>query len=260
MRLDFNGTALLLDIEGTTSSVRFVYDQMFPFVRREIERFLTDHLGDQNVVAACDQIVREARETGSKDFEDWPDGLFREQQIKKMIAEVTRLMDGDVKATGLKELQGLIWKSGFESGQLCAHVYEDVPPALKKWHRLGMDIRIYSSGSVSAQKLFFAHTEAGDLLSFLRGHYDTKIGGKKEAESYRKIAEAFDLTVGEILFLSDVVEELDAAREAGLKTGLSLRPENSAIADNNGHPTITSFRDIKIGSNKSAETEGGLET
>ena len=122
-------------------------------------------------------------------------------------------MDGDVKATGLKELQGLIWQEGYAAGRLQSHVYPDVPPALRRWAEAGLDLRIYSSGSVAAQKVFFAHTEAGDLLGLFRGHYDTTTGPKREAESYRRIAADMKMPPSAILFLSDV--RTGAGRGAG---------------------------------------------
>ena len=138
-------------------------------------------------------------------------------------------MDGDVKATGLKELQGLIWQEGYAAGRLTSHVYPDVPPALRRWAEQGLDLRIFSSGSVAAQKVFFAHTDAGDLLPLFHGHYDTTTGPKREAESYRRIAADMKLPTSAILFLSDVVQELDAAAEAGCERPWSVRPGNAPI-------------------------------
>jgi enolase-phosphatase E1 len=153
-------------------------------------------------------------------------------------------MDRDAKVTGLKELQGLIWEAGYRSGELKSHVYPDVPPALERWTKAGKDVRIYSSGSIAAQKLFFGHAEFGDLLSHFHGHYDTTIGSKRESESYQRIARDFGLAPGEILFLSDVTAELDAARTAGMRTGLLLRPDNSPQPEGHGHPEIRSFAEI----------------
>src|SRR5205085_6709288 len=166
---------------------------MFPFVRRELDAYLRGHWGEPALTAACDAIARDAGN---------PSLAGSQEQVK---AEVVRLMDGDVKATGLKQLQGLIWQSGFESGELKAHVYDDVPPALASWNAAGKDVRIYSSGSVQAQKLFFGHTIAGNLLPNFRGHYDTTSGPKKEVDSYRRIAADFRLPASEILFVSDIV-------------------------------------------------------
>ena len=233
--IPFHGRGILLDIEGTTSSVSFVYDVMFPFVRRELDRYLDGHRGESALRRACEQIARDASQDSRADDTDWVRG------------EVLRLMDGDVKATGLKQLQGLIWEAGFASGELKSHVYDDVPPALRDWHSRGIDLRIYSSGSVQAQKLFFGHTIAGNLLPLLSGHYDTTTGAKKEDASYRTIAADFGLPPSEILFLSDVVAELDAARTAGMQTALVVRPGNAAAQREHEHPKIMSFSDVEFG-------------
>jgi enolase-phosphatase E1 len=207
---------------------------MFPFIRRELDHYLRGHWSEPELAAACDAIARDA---GNPSLAASP------AQVK---AEVIRLMDGDVKATGLKQLQGLIWDAGFTSGELKAHVYDDVPPALAAWNQAGLDVRIYSSGSVQAQKLFFGHTIAGNLLSLFRGHYDTSTGPKREAASYASIAAAFALPTRKILFLSDVPAELDAARQAGLQTGLVLRPGNAAVPPDHGHSEIRTFAEVKI--------------
>jgi enolase-phosphatase E1 len=236
---------ILLDIEGTTSSVSFVYDVMFPFVRRELVGFLQKNWGSPDVAAACDQIAGDA---GYDSLAAWAATAAASDptsQQRLVIVEVTRLMDGDVKATGLKLLQGLIWESGFQSGELKAHVYDDVPPALRRWKEQGIDIRIYSSGSIQAQKLFFGHTIAGDLLPLFSGHYDTTTGPKKEASSYQKIARDFHIPSSEILFISDVVAELDAARTARLQTALTLRPGNAPAAAGHGHQEIRSFDEVR---------------
>jgi len=194
-----------------------------------------------------------ARDAGHDSRDGWlkTKGLSRENPLRAagvVCGEVTRLMDSDVKATGLKQLQGLIWQSGFEGGELKAHVYEDVPPALTAWNEAGKDVRIYSSGSVQAQKLFFGHSIAGDLLSQFRGHYDTTTGPKKEAESYRGIASEFRLPPGEILFLSDVVAELDAARTAGMQTAFVVRPGNAEgqLSAGEAHAAIENFAQLEL--------------
>ena len=238
--MKFNGKAILLDIEGTTSSVSFVYDVMFPQVRRDLSSFLEKNWQDVDVQLACDQIAQDA---GHASVENWcgPNSMDQRENIE---AEVTRLMDGDVKATGLKKLQGLIWRHGFESGEMKAHVYPEVPGCIRQWRDAGMDVRIYSSGSVQAQHLFFGHTEVGDLLSHFTGHYDTTIGSKKEASSYQAIVADWKLAAGGILFISDVVEELDAAKQAGLQTQLCVRPGNSEVASGHGHEVIHSFDEV----------------
>jgi enolase-phosphatase E1 len=246
--MDFSGRGILLDIEGTTSSVSFVYDVMFPYVRKHLTFEVFANWLEPQYIEAFHAI---AEDTGHESLDAWlkKQGLTRENPLRAADAickEVTRLMDTDSKATGLKHLQGLIWESGFESGELKAHVYHDVPPALAAWNAAGKDVRIYSSGSVQAQKLFFGHTIAGDLLPLLRGHYDTTTGPKKEAESYRRIAGDFRLSPSEILFLSDIVAELDAAREAGLITALCIRPGNAAVPPEQPHPTIENFAQVEL--------------
>lgn len=233
--LTFSGRGILLDIEGTTSSISFVYDVMFPFVRRELDPYFRSHWGELELAAACEAIAGDA---GNPSLAASP------EQVK---AEVVRLMDGDVKATGLKQLQGLIWDAGFKSGEMQAHVYDDVPPAIAAWNQAGIDVRIYSSGSVQAQKLFFGHTIAGNLLPQFRGHYDTTTGPKREATSYASIAATFALPPREVLFLSDVPAELDAAKQAGLQTGLVLRPGNAAAKPDHGHGELRSFAEVRIG-------------
>jgi enolase-phosphatase E1 len=237
----FAGRGILLDIEGTTSSVRFVYEVLFPYARQHLAGFLVSNWDRPEVRRACDLI---ARDTGAASLAEWTGGTDPESSRTKVIAEVNRLMDGDAKATGLKELQGLIWKDGYLSGQLCSHVYDDVPPALRAWQQAGLDVRVYSSGSITAQKLFFAHTEHGDLTGFFRGHYDTTTGPKKEAASYAAIARDMHLPPTHILFCSDVVAELDAAQGAGMQTVLVMRPGNAPVPEGQRHAVVTSFEHL----------------
>ncbi len=240
--MKFSGRGILLDIEGTTSAVSFVYDVMFPFVRRELDNYLCANWDSAALNEACDLIAKDA---GYESFVAWCESEAGKQQ-QLLRAEVLRLMDGDVKAIGLKALQGLIWESGFESGELRAHIYDDVLPAIQAWNDAGCDVRIFSSGSIAAQKLFFGHTAVGNILHLFRGHYDTTTGPKKEAASYRAIAKDFGLLPAQVLFLSDVLDELGAARAAGLQTGLCKRPGNAKAAAGHGHPEITSFDQIEL--------------
>lgn len=239
----FSGNGILLDIEGTTSSISFVYDVMFPFARRELDRFLETRWEDSELEPVRQQM---ARDEGFDSFADWvqraagsisPCELLRQEAI--------RLMDDDVKATGLKQLQGVIWQSGFESGELRAHVYDDVRPALVSWQQQNLDVRIFSSGSVQAQRLFFAHTIEGDLLGYFRGHYDTTTGAKREPASYRTIVGQFGMDPAQLLFVSDVTEELDAARETGLSTALCVRPGNPETESDGGHPVVAGLHEIR---------------
>lgn len=242
--IQFNGRIILLDIEGTTSSVRFVYDEMFPYVRRELAEFLGRRAGNESVVAAAQQIALDGGKKTLRELVGEND-LIPEAAQQRLTAEVLRQMDADLKATGLKELQGQVWEAGFQSGELLAHVYDDVPPALKRWKDRGQDLYIYSSGSTQAQKLFFGHTIAGNLLPLLSGHYDTTIGSKREAASYTRIAAEVSRPPADILFLSDITAELDAAQDAGLRTGLLLRPGNAPQNNDRGHAAISSFAKIQ---------------
>jgi enolase-phosphatase E1 len=229
---------VLLDVEGTTSSVAFVYEVLFPYARRELADFLRRRWGEPAAARACEMIARDA---GAPSLAAWgvPDAAR-----ERVRAEAFRLMDGDVKATGLKELQGLIWQEGYAAGRLRSHVYPDVPPALRRWAEAGLDLRIFSSGSVAAQKVFFANTEAGDLLGLFRGHYDTTTGPKRESESYRRIAVDMQMPRSAILFLSDVRQELDAAAEAAMRTALVVRPGNAPVPPGYGHPVVTDFDQV----------------
>lgn len=239
----FNVRCVLLDIEGTTSSISFVYDKMFPYVRERLSSYLDNHWDDESL-QGCLPLL--ATDLNKSSLTDWIDpATSADDQKQTVAAGVIELMDADVKATGLKHLQGLIWKDGFHSGQLVAHLFDDVAPAIERWTESGLDVRIYSSGSIAAQKLFFGHSVAGDLLAKLSGHYDTTTGGKKEASSYQAIASDIELPTEQILFVSDVVEELVAAREAGMKTCLSLREGNKDQGEN-GFEKITTFADIEI--------------
>jgi len=242
-KLKIKGSGVLLDIEGTTSSISFVHDVMFPYARRELDRYLTENWDSPELADTCQVIAKDA---GFDSLDDWSNATRDVEQLALVRDEVLRLMDGDVKATGLKQLQGLIWKAGFETGEMKAHVYDDVPPALEAWNQAGQDLRIYSSGSIVAQKLFFGHTIVGNLLHLFRGHYDTTIGSKKESASYERIAAAFELPPQEVTFVSDVPAELDAARDAGLRTALCKRPGNAEVPKDHGHTEISDFAQLEL--------------
>jgi enolase-phosphatase E1 len=237
--IEFAGRGLLLDVEGTTTSIAFVYDTLFPYVRGNVRAFLSEHADDPEVMAACDTIARESGAGSLAEFSrqhavDGPHALER---------EVLRRMDADDKSTGLKQLQGLIWRAGYERGELRGHVYADVPVAFAAWTADGADIRIYSSGSVEAQRLLFEHSVAGPLEQYIRGHYDTRVGPKRSAESYRRITNEMERDPADVLFFSDIVEELAAAREAGLATVLVHRGTGSAPT---AQPAITHFGEVRL--------------
>jgi enolase-phosphatase E1 len=242
----FSGRAFLLDVEGTTSSVSYVYDVLFPYARDRLRDFLSANWNDPRVQRARDLIARDAGSPSFAAFAAGTDSPEKTQPLETLVSHLERLMDTDAKTTGLKDLQGLIWRDGFVSGTLTSHVYPDVAPALAAWTAAGREVRIFSSGSIAAQRLFMAHSVAGDLTRFLSGHYDTTIGPKRSATSYAAIAAEMDQPAAAILFISDVVAELDAAHAAGMQTALAVRPGNAPSPAGHGHAAIESFEQIEL--------------
>lgn len=233
----------LLDIEGTTSSVSFVHEVLFPFARRELSRYFEAHWGEPALARTTDLIAIDA---GYANLNAWCGSATPAEQRGIVQAEIERQMDRDAKATGLKDLQGAIWKQGFESGELKAHVYDDVPTAIAKWRQAGLSVRIYSSGSIAAQKLFFGHSIFGNMLPSFDGHYDTTYGSKREAPSYTRIASEIGVAPSEIVFVSDLGQELEAAQAVGMQVVLSNRPGNSPVASPERFPGIRSFAEIDL--------------
>lgn len=228
-------STILTDLEGTTSSISFVKDVLFPYARSELPRFVREHGQQPEVRRWLDAV---AAEHG---------GICSDEVI---VETLQGMIDQDRKHTALKALQGMIWQAGYADGAYAAHVYPDAPTKLREWHAAGHPLYVYSSGSVPAQKMFFAHTAAGDLAPLFSGYFDTEIGGKRDADSYWRIAAAIERAPQDLVFLSDVVEELDAAREAGLGTVLVDRREDYPLPRlrdaANGHRRVTSFADINV--------------
>ena len=221
---DPKARAVILDIEGTTTPIAFVTKTLFPYARRHVRSFL-DHDGD----ASSDVIGRlhaERAHEADPASPPWSDDSPAAQRASA-IAYVGWLMDRDRKSPALKELQGRIWESGYRSGELVGEVFADVPSALERWQRDGIGAGIFSSGSVLAQKLLFGHSSAGDLTRYLRWYFDTGIGAKGDPESYARIALHIATPPEDVLFVSDVLRELDAARTAGMQTAMSMRPGNA---------------------------------
>ena len=221
--------AILLDIEGTTTPIAFVHEVLFSYARDHVKEFLANNPDE---VRADIARLSEEQATDISNGEQPPSGI--DEYVEWLIAR-------DRKSTGLKSLQGKIWRQGYQDGSLKSQVFADVAPAFERWRDQGLRISIFSSGSVLAQQLLFAHTEVGDLTPFIDSYFDTTVGKKGEAESYRKIAEAMGLQPEEILFVSDVGAELDAASEAGMKTLLSIRPGNAPAEQ---YPSVRSFEEI----------------
>ena len=213
--------AVLTDIEGTTTPIAYVHRVLFGYARRHLDAFVAARGSDPEVTACLDETRRLA-----------PDS--------EPLAQLHAWMDADAKIAPLKTLQGLIWKQGYLSGELRAEMYADVPPALRRWQGQGVRLAVYSSGSAEAQRLIFGHAEAGDLSGLFEAFFDTAIGAKREAASYTAIAAALALPPGDILFLSDVGAELDAAAAAGLRTIQLARPED-ATAPVDDHAVAADF-------------------
>jgi len=206
--------AILTDIEGTTSSIAFVAETLFPYARERLPAYVAAHPDETAPILA--EVA--AMEPGDP------------------VATLTRWIDEDRKATPLKTLQGMIWADGYREGAFTGHIYPDAAAALRRWHEAGIALYVFSSGSVPAQKLLFGHSDAGDLTPLFSGYFDTKTGPKREAASYQAIANAVGLAADEILFLSDTPQEIAAARDAGLSALL--------IDRDGGASDIASFEDV----------------
>jgi enolase-phosphatase E1 len=225
--------AILLDIEGTTTPIAFVHDVLFSYARDHVREFLAANPDVEDI-----ELLRAERAV------DVSDAPMLTDQTESIAAYVEWLMKLDRKSTGLKSLQGKIWRQGYREGSLKSQVFADVKPAFERWRERGLRIGIFSSGSVLAQQLLFAHTEVGDLTPFIDSYFDTNIGKKGDAESYRKIAEEMGLEPEEMLFVSDVVAELEAASEAGMKTLLSIREGNEPQKNAERYSSIGTFDSI----------------
>lgn len=218
--------AVVTDIEGTTSALSFVKETLFPFAYRHLPDYVWDNEDD---IAHLLDAVREEEKN--------PD-LSTEEVVDVML----RYIDEDQKVTPLKTLQGMIWEEGYKSGELIGHIYDDALEGLKRWKEYGIKLYVYSSGSVPAQKLLFGHTKEGDLNSLFSGYFDTTTGGKKERESYEKIAAEIGLPVENILFLSDSTEEIAAASDAGMD--VIILDREKSLFDAVGYTAVSSFDGI----------------
>jgi len=221
--------AIVTDIEGTTSALSFVKETLFPFAYQHLPDYVLDN--EDEIADLLDAVRKEERN---------PD-----LSTQEIIEVLLRYIDEDQKVTPLKTLQGTIWAQGYESGELVGHIYDDALEGLKRWQDQGIDLYVYSSGSVPAQKLLFSHTKSGDLTPMFKGYFDTKMGGKKEAESYEKIAKEIKVSVGEILFLSDSTEEIEAAAQAGMNVIIIDREES--LFEALGRKVVKSFDEIELG-------------
>jgi enolase-phosphatase E1 len=216
--------AIVTDIEGTTSSISFVHDVLFPYARARMAQFVREHATEPQVAA---QLAAVSEVCGS------------DMDLEGIIAQLLAWIDQDQKATPLKALQGMIWQQGYRDGDFHGHVYGDAYENLRKWHARGIKQYVYSSGSVQAQKLLFGHTEYGDLTTLFNGYFDTNVGAKTETQSYQRIVEQLHCPAEQVLFLSDIQAELDAAKAAGVRTCWLVRAAEPDV--NAAHMQVADF-------------------
>ncbi|XP_038686718.1 probable bifunctional methylthioribulose-1-phosphate dehydratase/enolase-phosphatase E1 [Tripterygium wilfordii] len=240
---------IVLDIEGTTTPISFVADVLFPYAQHNVGRHLSatyDTTETQDDIKLLRSQVQDDLEKGVNGAVPIPpDHAGKEEVIGALVANVEAMINADRKITALKQLQGHIWRTGYENNELEGVVFDDVPEALEKWHALGKKVYIYSSGSRLAQRLIFGNTNYGDLRKYLSGFFDTTVGNKKEARSYIEISESLGVDKpSEILFVTDVLQEAVAAKAAGLEVIISIRPGNVLLPENHGFKTVKSFSEI----------------
>ena len=227
--------AIVTDIEGTTSSISFVKDVLFPYAAENLPAYVREHRTERAVREQLNAVA-ELSGTASHDSE-------------ALIRQLLEWIDLDVKATPLKALQGMVWQHGYQNGSYRAHVYPDAVQNLTQWHEQKLGLYVYSSGSIRAQKLFFEHSVYGDMRPLFSGYFDTSTGAKQEEASYRTISATIGCPANDILFLSDIEAELDAAKTAGMQTFWLLRPGDSPLDPDSvesPHSKAVSFDEISL--------------
>ncbi|XP_039824209.1 probable bifunctional methylthioribulose-1-phosphate dehydratase/enolase-phosphatase E1 isoform X5 [Panicum virgatum] len=245
----FGATCVVLDIEGTTTPISFVTDVMFPYARDNVRKHLTSTFYSEetkeDIKLLRVQIEDDLRNGIPGAVPVPPDEAGKEEVINSLVANVESMIEADWKVTSLKQLQGHIWRTGFEREEIHGVIFEDVPEALKNWNSRNIKVYIYSSGSREAQRLLFGNTEHGDLRPFLCGYFDTTIGNKKETRSYFEIAQTLRVdSPSQILFITDVFQEAIAAKNAGFEVVISIRPGNAPVPENHGFRTIKSLSEV----------------
>lgn len=221
-------THILLDIEGTTCPVSFVADVLFPYARNALAKFLEANAADSDIQALVRQVQQAWRDDQHPQAVEQRHGLTEPMKITDVVPYLQGLIDRDVKLTALKDLQGLIWRAGYSSGQLIAPLFHDIPSALQRWHQQGFVLAVYSSGSIAAQQLLYGHCQAGDIRPLFSHWFDTRIGAKQNAMSYTLIAQQMQVEPQQVLFISDAIAELEAADGAGMAVLFSDREGNPA--------------------------------
>lgn len=224
---------ILLDIEGTTTPIEFVYQTLFPYASRKLESFLRAHSHDGEVLSLMEELHAQHKLDEGQGLQppDWSDDSV-EARLRSSVAYCQWLIERDRKCTALKSLQGRIWQQGFASGELRGEVFPDVPVAFERWRRQKKIICIYSSGSVLAQQNLFRTAPSGDLTSYISVFFDTRVGPKTEGESYKKISASFSYAPHEFLFISDATKEIEAARSVGMQAMLCNRAPRAASSSN----------------------------
>jgi enolase-phosphatase E1 len=222
--------AIVMDIEGTTTDINFVHQTLFPYARRHLEPYITANYQQQEVQQALLALANEIQQP--------------QAELPTLLGALRQFMAEDRKSTALKTLQGLVWFDGYQTGQFKGHLYPDVVPALNRWQQANRELSVYSSGSVAAQKLLFSHSIAGDISGLFSYFFDTRVGAKREVRAYQQIAKQLGHPTSSTLFLSDIKEELDAARSAGWQTIQLIRDKPDRISS---HQQVNSFADINLG-------------
>lgn len=235
---------ILLDVEGTTAPISFVYEKLFPYARKNLFAYLKEHFRDPAVIEALGRLQQENTIDVREGAPLFAENAQTAGNVDSAVAYLLWLMDRDRKTTPLKTIQGLIWHVGFSKGELHSDVFSDVPRCFSEWRTQGLRIAIYSSGSVAAQKLVFEYTPFGSLLPLIDAFFDTRSGPKRDAKSYIHIASELNAKPAEVLFVSDVTAELDAAVTAGMSVALAVRPGNPAQANPSNYRTVTSLADL----------------
>jgi enolase-phosphatase E1 len=226
---------ILVDIEGTTSSINFVHEVLFPYAKEKLKSFIIDNFDRSEVK----ELMMDVLETVGVEAKE------KDQIIRQSCKYLSEWINEDKKIRVLKELQGLIWEDGYKDGAFHGHIYEDAYKNLSVWKEQGYELFVYSSGSVKAQKLLFGHTQYGDLNNLFSGNFDTTIGAKRDEQSYIRIAKTIKKPCQEILFLSDNNEELIAAQKAGMEVIKLARPEDK-IPASDMFTSVQDFNEIKI--------------
>lgn len=246
LTVEFTQPIVLLDIEGTTTSISFVKDTLFPFARKNLKDYIERNWSKEELQDVVKLLKQQCEEDKSNELTGLIPITDGEGEIQSIVENVNWQMDNDRKTFALKKLQGFIWKDGYHSGQLKSHLYEDVVPALKSWQNKGRKLIIYSSGSVEAQKLLFGFSIFGNLLDLFSNYFDTNIGAKVNKESYLNIANELNCNCSDILFITDVVKEADAASEAGCNVIISERPGNAPLSpeDREKYKCVRSFSQV----------------